>query len=298
MMIMEIRKSFPTDAYTLTLLGDVSWKNAYYDILPNGILNEMTKKMDARVKHLQDQILENNRIFVAVEEEKLVGFVFYAKAQNSMYTDAAEIRDIYILPDYQKKGIGKELFECAITELKKLGFHTMILYCPVSGSSNEFFEKMGGEKKESITRTILNYPVLCNIYYYDLDRKKVNFDDKDEWNLVYETAQNHLYLLNNLNFEIAVVMSDTKNLYLGIGIRHKVCPIESAVSNMYLGGDKKLTKILILNRNSKPVLPCGECRDLLISLGQEDAEILFDMGCLKTMTMQELNPYYKDEEKV
>ena len=86
-------------------------------------------------------------------------------------------------------------------------------------------------------------------------------------------------------------------MYLGLGIKNKVCPIESALSNMYLGGDNKIAKILILNKQSNPVLPCGKCRDLLIHLGQEQALILFDYGNLTTMTMKELNPYYKDEEK-
>lgn len=295
---MEIRKSFPTDAYAITLLGDQAWKNDYYDILPNGILNEMVKNLDARVKHLQDQILENNRVFVAVDNEKLVGYIFYAKAQNNLYTAAAEIRDIYILPEYQRKGIGTELFNVSVEELKKLGFHTMILYCPIPGTNNKFFEKMGGEKRETVTRNFLNHPVLCDTYYYNLDKKQVSFDDKDDWNQVYAMAQDHLYLLNNINLEVAVIMSDTKKMYLGLGIKHKVCPIESALSNMYIGEDKTITKILILNKNSKPVLPCGKCRDLLINLGQEDAEILFDMGSLRTMTMKELNPYYKNEEKV
>ena len=84
---------------------------------------------------------------------------------------------------------------------------------------------------------------------------------------------------------------------MGLGIKKKVCPIESALSNMYLGGENKIVKILILNKQSKPVLPCGKCRDLLIHLGQEQASILFDFGSFKTMTMKELNPYYKNEEK-
>ena len=103
---------------------------------------------------------------------------------------------------------------------------------------------------------------------------------------------------SELNTEIAVLLADSGNMYLGIGIRNKVCPIEGALSNMYLGGDKKLVKILVLNKNSNPVLPCGKCRDLLIHLGQQDALILFDYGSLKTMTMKELNPYYKDAERV
>lgn len=296
-MAITIRKSFPTDAYTLTLLGDVSWKNEYYDILPNGILNEMIKNLDVRVRHLTNQILENNRILVAVDSDKIVGFVFYAKAQNSFYESEAEIRDIYILPEYQKKGIGTKLFNSAILELKKFGFTSMILYCPTLGGSNFFFEKMGGVRKEEVTRTILNYPVLCNIYYYDLSLDN-SFSMDNEWNMLYLKAQDNLGLLNIINREIAVVLSDNGNIYLGLGIKNKVCPIESALSNLYIGGDTEVSKILILNRDGKPVLPCGKCRDLLISLGQNKTLILFDYGTLKTITMDELNPYYKDEEKV
>ena len=297
-MAIEIRKSFPTDAYTLTLLGDISWKNAYYDVLPNGILNEMVRNLDARVRHLMDQILENNRILVAVDGEKLVGFVFYAKAQNSFYEAEAEIRDIYILPEYQNQGIGTKLFKQAVEELKKLGFSSMILYCPFPGSSNLFFEKMGGEKRESTMRTILNHSVLCNIYYYNLNKKTTSVGQQDDWNLLYSKAQESLGLLNDINREVAVIMSDSGNMYLGLGIKNRVCPIESALSNLHVGGERKISKILILDRKSKPVLPCGKCRDLLISLGQHEAEILFDFGTLRTMTMNELNPYYKDEEKV
>lgn len=296
-MAIEIRKAFPTDAYTLTLLGDNSWKHEYYDVLPNGILTEMTKNLDARVRHLTDQILENNRIVVAVDDNKLVGFVFYAKAQNSLYEAEAEIRDIYILPDYQKKGIGTMLFDKAVEELKKLGFHSMILYCPLQGSSGSFFEKMGGEMRESITRTILNYPVLCNIYYYDLDGNSSSLSDTEEWNSLYLMAQENLKLLNDVNREVAVIMSVSGKMYLGLGIRNRVCPIESALANLFIGEEKVIRKILILDRKSKPVLPCGKCRDLLISLGQHQAEILFDFGNLRTMSMEELNPYYKDEEK-
>ena len=100
-----------------------------------------------------------------------------------------------------------------------------------------------------------------------------------------------------MNREVAVVMSSSSKMYLGLGIKNRVCPIESALSNLHIGGETEISKLLILDRRSKPVLPCGRCRDLLISLGQHKAEILFDFGTLKTMTMNELNPYYKDEEK-
>lgn len=294
--MLEIRKAYPTDAYTLIGIKDVVWKSEFYDFLPNGIISEMARNIDKRVMHLKDQISENNRIFVALEDDVPVGYIFYAKAQNVVYDSAAEIRDIYVMPEFQKKGIGTKLFERALEEIKKLGYKSLVLYCPWESKGISFFLNLGGLKKELITKLVDGYSVICDLVYYDLEK---NCDkDHSEWNDIYLMAQEHLYLLSDINREIAVISTVEGNMYLGLEIKNGVCPIESALSNMYIGGDKKVSKILILNRESKPVLPCGKCRDLLIRLGQEEAIILFDYGTLRTMSFQELNPYYKDVKKV
>ena len=256
----------------------------------------MTRNVEKRIMHLKDQIVENNRIFVALVDDVPVGYIFYAKAQNVIYEAAAEIREIYILPEFQKQGIGTKLFESVLDEIRKLGYKSLLLYCPWESKGVDFFLKLGGEKRELINKSVSGYSVIYDLIYFDLDGEFAN--NSSEWNEVYLMAQEHLHLLNDINREVAVISSNNGNMYVGLGIKNRVCPIESALSNMYLGGDKKIDKILVLSRESKPVLPCGKCRDLLIGLGQEDALILFDYGTLKTMTMHELNPYYKDEEKV
>ena len=294
--MLEIRKAYPTDAYALINIMDIVWKSEFYDFLPNGIIYEMGRNLEKRINHLTDQINENNRIFVAVNDDVPVGYIFYAKAQNVVYESAAEIREIYILPEYQKQGIGKKLFTSAIEEVKKLGFKSLVLYCPWETKGINFFLKMGGEKKDIYTKSVNGYSVIYDLVYYDL--VKACSTNPSEWNDVYMRAQEHLYLLNNINREVAVISTDKGNMYIGLGIKNRVCPIESAIANMHMGEERTISKILVLNRESKPVLPCGKCRDLLIGLGQDNAEILFDYGTLQTMTMHELNPYYKDEEKV
>ena len=295
--MLEIRKSYPTDAYTLINISDITWKNAFYDILPNGILHDNLQNVEKRVNHLQDQINENNRIFVALEDGVPIGYIFYAKAQNVVYDSAAEIRSIYILPEYQKQGIGTKLFNTALEEIKNLGYKSLILYSPQNVSSISFFLKLGGEKKEVLSKNTNGYTVVYDLIYYNLENL-VNETNLNDWNDIYKKAQDNLYLLNDINREVAVISTPKGNMYLGLGIKNRVCPIESALANMHIGEEREVAKILVLSRESKPVLPCGKCRDLLIGLGQEKAEILFDYGSLKTMNMHDLNPYYKDEEKV
>ncbi len=292
--MIQIRKAYPTDSYRLIQINDMVWKDEFYDVLPNGIFGEQSQNIDDRVEHLRDQIVENNRVLVAVLDEEIVGFIFYAKAKNVLYSAAAEIRAIYILPLYQRKGIGTQLFEQAVEEIQRLGFSSLIVNCPVLGSSNMFFQKLGGDNREVEVEDFYGYKIDVNLFYFDLDKRgEVVADD---WNLLYRHAQDNLFLLNDINREIAVIMTEDQQIYMGLGIQGAVCPVMSALSNMYLDQKKKVTKILILNRESCPVLPCGKCRDSLIRLGQEEALVLFDMGSLQTMTIKELNPYYKKGE--
>ena len=61
MIMYDIRKAYPTDAFALVIIMDVVWKNEFYDFLPNGIIYEMARNLERRINHLTDQINENNR---------------------------------------------------------------------------------------------------------------------------------------------------------------------------------------------------------------------------------------------
>ena len=140
--MISIRKAYPTDAYELVRIRDLAWKDAYYDVISNEIINLMNKNIEESVKHLQDQIQENNRVLVAVDGDKIVGFVFYAKTHGEHY-DNAEIREIYVLPEFQNNGIGKQLFEEAVNNLEKLNYSSFIVTVPIYNKNIDFFVKMG-----------------------------------------------------------------------------------------------------------------------------------------------------------
>lgn len=262
---MEYRKSYPTDARFLVQLRNEVWKNTYYDVLPNGILQYMKENMEEMVNHLRDQIMENNRIIVALENNKIVGYIFYAKSQVDLYDTAAEIREIIVLPQYQRKGIGRELYQLAKQELMKLGYHNLVISYPSIGRDKEFFQRLGGTLKEKFSHQILSYPVAFDLFYFSLDDSLEN--TSKEWYFLYQEVQKKIGLLNDVNKEVAGVMSTQGNLYFGLGIKHKLCPLEVALSNLYLNGEREISKIIILNKSGKVVLPCGKCRDLLMNLG-------------------------------
>ena len=167
--MIEIRKAYPIDAYTLINIKDNVWKNEFYDILPNGIINDMNKNVEKRIEHLIDQINENNRVLVALVDDKIVGYIFYAKALNEDNDLTAVIREIYILPEYHKSGYGKYLVKKALHELHKLGYNNAIIGCLSKNPSNEFYKHIGG--KLIGTRPFYKTMDILeeNIYYFDIE---------------------------------------------------------------------------------------------------------------------------------
>lgn len=111
------RKAVITDAKVLhKLIGELAVKD---EMLPRSL----------------NQIYERLRDFwVCVEEDKIRGCC----ALHIMWEDLAEICSAAVSPEYQGKGIGKELVRLALEEARQMGLPRVFLltYKP------DFFEKL------------------------------------------------------------------------------------------------------------------------------------------------------------
>lgn len=74
---------------------------------------------------------------VAVNDDKIVGYIMFSKIKIGEYEELA-LAPLAVLPEYQKKGIGKKLIEKAHKIAKGLGFH----YSVVLGSE-KYYPKLG-----------------------------------------------------------------------------------------------------------------------------------------------------------
>ena len=74
---------------------------------------------------------------VAIQDNKIVGYILFTKVKIGRYEELA-LAPLGILPEYQKKGIGKKLIEKGHEIAKKLGYH----YSIVLGSET-YYSKSG-----------------------------------------------------------------------------------------------------------------------------------------------------------
>ncbi|MDQ3042919.1 MAG: GNAT family N-acetyltransferase [Acidobacteriota bacterium] len=85
-------------------------------------------------------------MFVAeTEKNGIVGFADFGAARESDFGFEAELYAIYLLREFQGKGIGENLFRLCQKEMIADNFDSMYLMALAVSPYKSFYEKMGGK---------------------------------------------------------------------------------------------------------------------------------------------------------
>ena len=125
------------------IIGDIivaAWRSAFTGIIDPAFPVSM------KSAHFAAIIAENIKkgletIFVFEQEGSVKGFI---SGRADFKSGLSEIVGFYILPDYQKKGIGKALFNTAESFYSQNGCKEMRLRTLRNAENNEFYRKLGG----------------------------------------------------------------------------------------------------------------------------------------------------------
>ncbi len=137
------------DERQIVWLINNTWRDAYSDIFPSEVFDERDKTADGRIDEFEDKIKRNNRIcFVAEENEKIVGVLigsYCAEIESFDNKNYASVRALYVDKNFQHKGIGKDLFDNFVDEIKKKGKTKFIIgVLEKNSQARKAYEKWGG----------------------------------------------------------------------------------------------------------------------------------------------------------
>ena len=174
-----IRKAEVRDALDMATVQSFSWKNAYSGILPADVLDQKIAGIPDYAEHLRVTIPTTNHL-VAEVDSKIVGVSSYSKSRDPNFANVGEIRSIYILPEFQRRGVGKKLFLAGIKGIIELGYDEMMLNA-LKDNKNAigFYKEMGGKivgEKSSIfgsqqvTEVVVKFDNLKNILEDNMER--------------------------------------------------------------------------------------------------------------------------------
>lgn len=147
---MIIREANYNDALSIAKVHIDTWRTAYKGIVSDEYLNKMD--YDAREKRWQKTIGEASKagkyIFVAEDEEAgVVGFASCGLERDGDKLYKGELYAIYIIKEYQNRGIGKLLFNSVVNKFAQLKIDSMLIWALESNcTACRFYEANGGKK--------------------------------------------------------------------------------------------------------------------------------------------------------
>ncbi|WP_277680243.1 GNAT family N-acetyltransferase [Gracilibacillus dipsosauri] len=146
---MKIRKAQLEDARGIAKVQVDCWRVTYKNIVPDEYLNNMT--YENREQKWKDIVSEQLVYVAEIESGEIIGFSNGGKERTSNYPNYdGELYAIYILPPYQKMGIGKQLLRSVMKALLREGIHSMIVFVLEQNRSRYFYEYLGAEKVDCI----------------------------------------------------------------------------------------------------------------------------------------------------
>lgn len=145
MMGYVIRLASENDCDILSRLKRDIWETSYRGIYPDDKIDnfDFDKNRNSFLKIVYNPDIE---LYVVEDEGKLIGYMDFGVPFRPFGEYKQEIGLLYVLKQYQGKGIGRELFNLAFDKIKQNGYDEFFISCnKYNLAARSFYEKMGGK---------------------------------------------------------------------------------------------------------------------------------------------------------
>lgn len=153
---MRVRPANIDDAYGIAKVHVLTWRTAYAGIVPESYLRRLSiKRRESRLREeLSDDNSESSYLVAESGTGDIVGMAVAGPSREPDLSYVGELHAIYVLDEYQGKGVGKALFKAAISSLVDRGCRSMLLWVLSDNTATAFYEGMGGRVVNSKTMEI------------------------------------------------------------------------------------------------------------------------------------------------
>jgi GNAT superfamily N-acetyltransferase len=132
------------DCLDMAIVKKQIWNTTYRGIYPNESLDNFD--IDRNVSTFE-KIIDNPdiKLFVVLDRDKVIGFMDIGKPFRQYMNYNQELGLLYILKEYQRRGLGKLLMNVARETVKSNGYNEFLVSCNVSNvNGQKFYEAMDG----------------------------------------------------------------------------------------------------------------------------------------------------------
>ena len=139
---MIIRKADEDDIAGIARVHVDTWQKTYKGIISDDFLRNLTyKSIEEHLKGIY-QVGDKTCLIAQEESGKIVGFAAFGLERTNKPEYKGELYAIYILKEYQRKGIGKQLIQAVVRELKDMEISSLLVWVVENNPSKYFYEKL------------------------------------------------------------------------------------------------------------------------------------------------------------
>lgn len=141
-MRIDIRPAALADIDGMTRVVDSAWRENFKDIFSAEFIAKYTGD------YCRDNFILalsfGNDIFVLLCDGEIIAVCVARACFEKLFEEYAEITLLYVLPEWQRKGIGKKLLSHTLRKMRGKGCKGAVLYTPEKNTSaRKFYEKFG-----------------------------------------------------------------------------------------------------------------------------------------------------------
>ncbi len=169
-----VRPATPDDAEAIESVRIATWKACYRGIVPDAYLDALSVQ-SSRVDRIRKGIDGANAraSLVAVAGARVIGMGFAGPPEDDQLPEGTgEVFAVYVLPDWQGRGVGRALLERLTSGLRALGYRSAILWTLRDRRpTRRFYEANGWEFDGAEDSLDLQGPVHLVRYARDLSEQ-------------------------------------------------------------------------------------------------------------------------------
>jgi len=145
--MVHVRPAVPDDAAAIARIYVDTWRSVYAGSIPDSVLTRMSHaRQETAWRH---EIGERKGRWVLVAElaeSGLAGFAGLGTTRFGPPSYDGEIQTLYVMDDFQGRGIGRALLEAGFRHLRDQGFRAGLVWVLTSNPARFFYEAMGGQR--------------------------------------------------------------------------------------------------------------------------------------------------------
>ena len=148
-MEMKIRQAVLKDAPGIAKVHVDSWRTTYKEIIPGSYLNDLS--YDERTDLWNRVLMEERDNVIVAEDEagRIIGFASWNGRE-----DSCDLTAIYLLEEFQGRGIGKKMFEKLFRHFKDMGYGKITVEVLEDNKTRYFYEHYGAELTDTVEISI------------------------------------------------------------------------------------------------------------------------------------------------